>query len=342
MSYSHVVQPAIQIMSTGTQSLTLLNGFMQKNSGAAQYSYQSGLDAFLVKGRNTLEIYVKPKKQGDKNKSLITVSIRVFPEAEGVNGRTHYASHDNVAEDDYDEIFPSSPALGQDIVSVVFGFDHDADKESLSSSVSHEKFSIVAVDGALVKTATPEGFYHVEEIRYVKKENGFFHITADFDLLEDRPYSSIYTADEIAPSDTPRASGELYEKPHATLLDELYAQTREGYEILKQQDWEAWRAYINPVTHRFRENPLFKDIYPPGMSADVQIEAALNNMDCTLDAFPAMDDEDVTPALIFQRKIAVIPNAIYYSSSQFNYSLSIDLYYAYEEKKWVLAHVIVN
>lgn len=341
MSYTHAIQPAIQVTSSATKSLTQLNGFLLKNSGAAHYSFQTGVDNYLLKGRNTLEIYIKPKKLDAHDSSVFTVEIRAFPQIEGVNGRTHYESH-KMREDIESDALPSDPDDGQVIVSMRFRFDHTSGKETVTSSASSEAFNINKGDDGLIKTTHTQGLYRFESITQKKLENGFDKITLDFELLEDRPYTAIYTAEDIPLSDTPRGDSDLYNTPHPSLLDSLYAQTREGYDIIKAQDWEAWLKYIEPVTRRFRENPLFEGIYPPGMSADVQVEAALNNMACTLDDFPALDDEQVSPAVLFQNKLAVVPNAIYFSSSEFRYSLSIDLYYARENAQWLLAYVDVD
>ncbi len=341
MSYIHAIQPAIQVISSGTKSLTQLNGFLLKNSGAAHYSFQTGVDKYLIKGRNTLELYIKPKKLEDQDTSLFRVEIRAFPEIEGVNGRTHYQSHEMREEIESDAL-PSEPEGGRIIVSMSFEFDHTNDQETITSSASPEAFDIKEGDDGLARIDNAQGLYRFESITRSKWENGFYKITLDFELLEDRPYTAIYTAEDIALSDTPRAEDDLYNTPHPSLLEGLYAETHKGYEIIKAQDWEAWLKYIEPVTSRFRENPLFKDIYPPGMSADVQVEAALNNMVCTLDAFPALNDDQVSPAVLFQDKLAVVPNAIYFGSSKFRYSLSIDLYYARENGQWRLAYVDVD
>lgn len=334
------VEPAIQVVSSAAHSIVLLNGFMLVNSASKHYTFQTYLDAYLLKGNNTLKVYIKPKSEFEIDNTKLTLNISMFSEKHGVRGYSHYSSHDEMNKKELKENFLGTYNKGKDFVRVEFDFHHPSQKQELKSSAADENFNIMSSMGMLSRKSSNNGNYHFSQINTTKLEDGYYIITASFELLEDRDYTAIYTADDIPFIQA--GDDQLYNKLDPSLVQSLREETQKAFEILKQQDWEKWNEYLEPMVSRFQSNPLFEGIMPPGMSADVEIDAAINNMSCDLLAFPDADDKDVTASVLFQNKLAFIPGAIYYDSTKYNYSKSVDMYFAYENGKWVISYVKID
>lgn len=341
MNYTHTIQPAIQVLSTNSHSFSLINHFRLHNSSSNYYSYQKSLDDYIVKGKNSLKIFIKPTELEHKEEASISVFINTFSGYDEASGVKHSESHDTKSEMLADDVFLSNPKNAKSIVRLDFKYDHSNKKESIESSISKDRFNITIENGKLIKEYDPNGNYLFDNLNVEKTDRGFYKISIDFFMFEDRPYSYIYTADDI-PANISDNSDILFNTPHQSVLESLFAENKIAYDIIKAKKLNDWSEYISPVTTLFRNNPVFKDILSPNMELEIKTDMAVKQMECVLDNFPEIDDKTVTPKLVLNNKLAVIEDAIYYGTNKYYYSLSINIYYAYKDGKWIVSYIDFN